>query len=187
MVRVIYWAVLALLTLVPALNSASAAPITFIFTGTHASGSLNGTDFSDKAFTITALGDTSAAVDLGFGVTQIDHATASILIKDIGTFDFVTTTRTFFNDNTDTVGFAHGPFGEDLYDSPAIAALSGWDMTSPAGPVSGIFELLQWADSPVVTSGGTLVFNDDSIDGSFQARVSSVPLPGALVLFGSGL
>jgi hypothetical protein len=178
-------AVLGVIALTP--FTASAELITFTHSGASGSGSIGGIPFSDQAFTITATGDTLNRQSFNFGGIvgfSIDHAAASIMIDNVGTFDFVTPTRTFVNNTFDVVGFARaGIDGLDLYDGPFNAAFGGWDMLSSIGPISGDIRFFQWTESPVITSGGQLIFDDGATTGSFQAVVGAVPEPSTLTLF----
>ena len=162
-----------------------ASPITFIFTGSG-SGTLAGNAFgaaTPVSFTITGIADTANVVSCGAGCLFVDHASASINITGVGSLTFLTGTRTFFNDGSDTVGFSRsGTGGADLYDSGAIAALNGYGLTTAVGPLASNFSTIQWALSPVNTSGGVLVLNNRTAAGTFQAITTQVPEPGTLAL-----
>jgi hypothetical protein len=169
------------LTPLPAL----ALPILFIHTGESGSGSIGGAAFVDRAFTITATGDTDDRQSFGGGFF-IDHLSASISIDGVGVFNFVTATRTFFNDTFDIPGFSRaGLGGLDLYNGPIDAFLDGWDMLSSIGPVPGSISLLQWLSSPVITDGGQLIFDNATTTGTFQAIVGQqiIPEPATVTLF----
>jgi hypothetical protein len=173
--------------------SASAAQIEYIQTG-FGSGTLDGVAFgllAPVAFTIRATGDTANVQSCGVGCLSNDNLSASIEIDFGGTvnfrtFEFQTATR-FFSRN-DSVGFSRGTlYGADLYNANVG---SNWDMTTAFGPVPASGQLLQWTLAPVSTSGGTLVLQDGTSDGVFQATVgdtSVVPVPGSLLLLGSSL
>lgn len=164
--------------------AANASPIQFIYTGTG-SGSLGGSTFSSAAFTFTQFGDTSTKQSCGIGCTFIDAVSASVSIAGLGSYAFVTGTRTF--DYQGLVGFSRaGAGGADLYNVFNVGPT--YDMASSVGPISGSANLLQWSLSPIVTAGGTLVFNNASTLGTFQA-VTAVPEPEtyALMLAGLGL
>jgi hypothetical protein len=161
--------VLGLTALTPL--TASADLITFTHTGDSGSGSIDGNPFSNQAFTITATADTLDIQSFSGGFF-IDHATACITIDNVGTFDFVTPTRTFVANDGSIVGFSRaGAGGLDLYNGPVDSAFSSWDMLSSIGPISGATGLLQWTSLPVITDGGQLIFNNDFTTGSFEAVV----------------
>jgi len=179
-----YFTILAVLALSSAVFSGTsfAVPITFTHSGMGA-GSIGGNAFFSSAFTITALGNTSN-VQGSLGIFVLEHDSASITIDGIGTFDFVTATRTFFNDNVDNPGFGLSS-SSDLFDGPTSALLDGWDMLSSIGPIAGNMTLLQWDLLPVNTTGGVLVFESGIAAGGFEATV--IPEPGTLVLVSIGL
>jgi hypothetical protein len=136
-------------------SAALAVPITFFHKGFSA-GTLGGVPFPERAFTITALGDTSQRVNRG-SLFFIDHLSAKVDIAGLGTQEIATPTRTFVNGVT--AGFSRAGYeGLDLFNGPSNFELSSWQMTTSIGPTSGEGYLLQWETSPVITSGGILVF-----------------------------
>ena len=180
----------------PLAGSARAATITFAHSGSSGAGSLNGLPFTDKAFTITAIGDTNSVQPFGGPEDLfINHTSAAISIADVGTFNFITATRTFINGTLDLVGFSRGFSsagigGSDLYDGPFNPVFDGWHMNVSIGPVFGALDghLLQWTLSDVVTTGGVLIFDDSFTDVVFTALVAeATPAPAALPLFATGL
>ena len=167
-------------------GTASALPITYISTGSG-SGTLGGVAFGSLApldFTITGIADTANVQVCAALCVYNDNLSASISIAGLGTFDFITATR-FFDNNT-AIGFSRaGLGGADLFDG----FLGPTDLVSNYGPVFGTANLLQWSNSPVVTSGGVLVFNSGQSAASFQAITSAVevPEPATWMLLGAGL
>ena len=170
--------------------NAGATTISYTDTG-DGSGTLNDVAFSDSAFTITAIGDTSNRVSFGDGYC-IDNTSASISITGLGTYTFVTATR-FFDNQGGVVGFSRaGINGADLYDGPLNSSFETWDMLSSIGPISGTIGLSQWSYGDVDTTGGILFFNNGSVDGTFTAVVGTTPPIGApepatMLLLGLGL
>ena len=167
---------------------ALAVPITLTHAGSGG-GTLAGSAFANTGFTITATADTDNWASCGGSTCNyLDHVSASIEINGLGTFDFVTLTRTFVNNNI--VGFSRGgSLGSDLYNGPNDVAIGGWDRMSDIGPIAGTANLLQWLGEDVITSGGVLVFDGDSVlDASFSAAIGdpttppTIPEPGSLAL-----
>jgi hypothetical protein len=149
-----------------AASAVSASPITMIHDGSG-SGTIDGVSFT--------------SVNFGSG-WFIDHTSASINIAGVGTFDFITPTRTFVNNNIPLVGFSRaGISGSDLFNGPGNAEFASWDMTTSIGPLSGGGNLIQWGSEDVMTSGGVLFFADGFTDAQFTAIV---PAPASLALIG---
>jgi len=115
-------------------TTASADIITFIHEcNTSVTGTLDGEPF-EATFTITASGDTDDRDTNGLDF-WIDHTSASIEIDGVGTFDFVTPTRTFANNDFEVVGFSRaGANGTDLFNGPSHRDFGAWDMLSSIGP-----------------------------------------------------
>lgn len=164
---------------------AAAAPITFIHDGSG-NGTLDGVAFS-AVFTITATGNTDDRFDLGGGWETV-HTSAVINIDGVGSFDFISPTRTFVNNGAQLVGFSRSEGvgnGLDLFNGPNNAAFGTWDMTTSIGPIAGAGNLLQWGSSPAVeTTGGVLYFENFLTDAQFTAIVA--PAPGALAFLALG-
>jgi hypothetical protein len=171
-------------------TSASAVPISFIYTGVG-SGTLGGITFTDAAFTITADADTDNRENRTKGTGFfLDHSSVTIDIGDLEPAHFITGTRTFVNNDLAVVGFSlEGASGWDLYDSYEDPAYATWDLLSSLGPVFGSFDLLQWDDSAVETDKGVLSFATSTVPGSFQATtpITAVPEPDSFVLLSLGL
>jgi hypothetical protein len=75
----------------------------------------------------------------------------------------------------DRPGFGrnNGSIGPNLIDRPySTDAFTAWDMLTSIGPISGPGDILQWSLSPVLTSGGTLILDNASVDVAFSAIVS---------------
>lgn len=181
---------LGLISLLSMFSSAWAVPITFTYTGTG-SGSLAGSVFTNVSFTIVGTGDTNNAQAFDFGNGFfINHTSAAINIAGLGVIDFLTTTRTFVNNDVGVVGFSRsGPSGSDLLSGPFSAHpdFFTWDMQSSIGPIAGTYGLLQWNLAPVNTSAGVLSFARTSFSGAFSASTISVPEPSTLAIFAFGI
>ncbi len=179
--------------------TASALPITFVHTLQSAqgfSGTLDGVSFNVSSLEIRAQGDTSNVVHPNYWVYFVDHDWAEITLPGLGTFNFVTGTRTFWNiANGGVAGFSRAGSGIDLYHAgPAgVYPPAGWDMQSSFGPASmPSGAVLQWTSGDIVTDGGVLNINNTSpITATFQATVSTPPLtvpePVTGALLGIGL
>jgi len=166
-----------------------AGPIEFVYTGVG-SGTLNGVPFAASNFTITEFADTSNRQSCTFGLcTFIDDASATITISGLGSFDFLTPTRTIVSGGV--VFLAHaGEFGPNLYDLvPDPPALDNYMLDASIGPLFAFGLLNQWTALPLVdTTGGILIFDDtigQDSPGSFQAILVPEPQPFALLAGGA--
>jgi hypothetical protein len=168
----------AITVLVAVAPTAQATLVSFVHEGVGA-GTLDGVPFPASAFTISALADTD---DRFFypNIYELFHLSSSISIDGLGTFDFLSPTRTFVNNDTQGVGFS-GP-DRDLFDGPQNPAFATWDMTTPIGPFSGSGIIIQWGIStPIQTTGGVLRFFSSTSPVTFQA----IPEPSTLALLGA--
>jgi PEP-CTERM motif len=163
--------------------TAFAAPLFITYTSVG-TGTIGATGFTNAAFTITESLDT-ANIQTFSGGFYINDSSASIAIAGVGTFDFTTATRTLVSNTNAIVTFAHaGAIGADLLSSFGDAAYSTWDMTTSIGPFTGGGDLVQWSLFPVLTTGGTLVFNDATPTVTFQAVATPEPASAALISLG---
>ncbi len=163
-------------------GSAFAATITFTHTGIG-SGTIGSTSFTNAVFTITDVGDTADRVCIA-DVCDIDDISAWISISGVGTFGFITPTRTFVNNTNAAVGFSRSS-GSDLFDTwnPAFTT---WDMLSAIGPITGDGWIGQWTG--VVTTGGDLLFADAyPVPNTVFSASLGVPEPACFILIAFGL
>lgn len=176
-------AALALLCLGVAVQ---AKPITATFTGEGA-GTLNGRAFGKSKFTILVKGDTNQRNEPSTNLFAIPSASASITIQGLSTYNFLSDTRMFVNNNTKAVGFSRDKTsGLDLYDIFNVSFVPNWDMLTSIGPISSSKgQLMQWSND-IRTTGGILAFSDSyNISATFIATV--VPEPTTIVALCGGL
>jgi hypothetical protein len=178
---------LAAIVAVVSAGATWAKPIEFVYTGVG-SGALNGVSFAASNFTITEFADTSNRQSSFVG-TWIDDTSATITISGLGTFHFLTPTRTLVSGGV--VFFAHaGEFGPNLYDLvPDPPALDNYMLDASIGPLFAFGLLNQWTALPLIdTTGGILIFDDTNgqdSPGSFQAILVSEPQPLTLLAAGA--
>jgi hypothetical protein len=177
-------------------NRAIAEPIRFLHRGV-ASGALLSLDgsspritFGPSSFTIDAIADTDnrrtlrlGGVGDGYGY-DIQHASVTITIDGVGSFDLLVPTRTYVihGDGDARVGF--GMIGSiappDLFNGPMVSGLAGWDMTtSIAGEAAEGARVFQWDAAQVRTTGGRLMLDFQS-SAAWQFEAVVVPVPGAV-------
>ena len=103
---------LALVLVAASAVDGSAEPILFTYTGTG-TGTIGSTPIVNVDFTITALSDTDTRRTVSSGIYYEDHSWASITIDGVGTYEFITGTRTFVNQGVGSgqVGFSRAGKG----------------------------------------------------------------------------
>jgi len=154
-------------------TGASAATITYIFTGTG-SGSLDGDSFGDEAFTITMVSDTSD-VTSGGGEFRNDVGTMDIAVTDVGGDEILSPVVII---NSAAPGFAG--FGQELAPFPSEALTNSvFETYNLMTALSLTMGGLSVAPATFVTAGGgtlePLVFTDITAL-SFEAT-GGVPEP----------
>jgi hypothetical protein len=154
----------------------NATLIDFIYTGSG-SGSINGSNFSNVNFVITAQSDTNDIQACGTTCNFINALSTNISIDGVGIFDFITETRTFSVNGI--VGIARaGTRGLDLFN--VFSSALNFDLASSLAAVTANAELTQWRSPAVNTSGGVLKFNNANIVGTFEAVMSGASIPTAV-------
>ncbi|MEM1275209.1 MAG: hypothetical protein AAGH74_01660 [Pseudomonadota bacterium] len=162
---------------------ASAAPITFVYTGTLSTETtLNGVDVGNQSFVFTATADNSNVFVRSSDILELLHDTATIWINGGAALTVLTATRTFSNTGIDIVALASpatfdifGDFDVVDYDFTTDVA----QITSPTAQFFNVF------DQVLDTSGGSLIITQaGSAPGTFQATigVAAIPLPPTLLL-----
>lgn len=165
----------------------SALPITFIYSSTG-SGSIGATSFTNAAFTVTGIGDTANRIEgaLSYGLY---HDTTTINITGVGQFNITTPISSFTPKTGTFAGFGRDGPGNLFHFTNG--AVTGYDMLTSLGPLSGSGQLLGWAATPLVTtSGGDLVFNNaSSLAATYQVIVdnSGIPEPSTWALAAMGI
>lgn len=161
---------------------AFAVPITYIYTGSNASGSLGGVDFTNADFTVTALADTDNIGSWCCSAGQNTHLSATIDIDGFSVATILTASHSWYDNATVGLGENLGANWMTFHDP----ALSGYDLATSIGPVfATAFNVDQFHN--VLTSAGTLNFSGSTLQGSFQAITVAVPEPGTLALLVFGV
>ena len=159
--------------------TAEADLMEIIFTG-QGRGTLDGQVFAVSNFTVTALGNTNDREQPHAHVWILPHQTASITINGLGTFAVLSPTHTFVNQLGPIVGFSRSP-GADLLSGWTNPIFADWELNTSVGPIGGSAGTFQWNLEPLIeTTGGVLIFESQSFNGTFSATI--VPAPGAFML-----
>ena len=182
--------------------SVFARPVTITYEGV-ASGSLDGTAFTNVAFTIVGYADTTDVVGTSCS-PYVVHQSTTVALEGLGKFSFLTDGVTGYGSNRNGTGlsFMHSsaPYSGliDLQKSPCVN-----DDLFSYQVVNSSMNIRNWEDggsaSPVMTDGGRLIFNDDINNNSQGSRTLTYPpaqpipampiyplvvLAGLLALFG---
>ena len=170
--------VLAAAVMVLAAASATASPIVYRTT-TTATGTLGGTPFSNALVTITGVGDTTS-VTCVVNYCETASLDAAVSVTGIGTADFTIDVRLFVAWSVEAVGF-YDNAQFDILDT-YNAALVGYDLQSPLGPVTGESAI---NDESYATTLGLLLLTSAG-DSTFEA-FSPMPEPATLGTLGFAL
>ena len=147
-------------------------------------GTLAGTAFGPTHVVIRGVGDLSNRQSFSNGF-YIIHDSATVSIDGVGSFDFVSPTRSFVNHSQTMAGFGRGtPAGLDLMIGPFAGPLFTWDMLSAVGPFTGAGGTVNWNLGDIVTSGGVLDVLNTVVTITFGA--SLCPSSGLAYCFGDG-
>jgi len=162
---------------------ASAAPITYILSGTG-SGDVNGTAFTDAPFTFTFFGDTSNVVPVAPQIFNngLETVPATLEIEEFS-LATLTDVGVFSNTRISSVGIQRPFLDIFIVSSPAFGT---YDLRTAIGPIDGVASL-PLSQGPFSTSLGEVTFDSYSDGASFEARTMAVPEPASVLLFGLGL
>jgi len=111
-----------------------AAQITFTFTGTG-TGTVGGVPFTDAAYTITLVGDTTA-ITSSLNVYHLVGTTATMAIAGIGTATITQPVEVYDNPNVHALGFAlEGGYTQLGFEN---SAFDTYALAASLGPISGL-------------------------------------------------
>ena len=171
-----------------AVSPAHATTATYTESAT-ASGTLDGTSFTDALVTITLTGDTSTVTSTALvgppwpsGLIE-DAGTATVTVSGVGTDTFTDSMYVFDTASAEAVGITDGTLKYDALDTydPAFAT---YGLTTSIGPITDSDAINP--GHPFNTEGGTLVLDSvPSFESTFTATVAT-PEPGSLLLLGMG-
>ena len=164
---------------IAAVNSAQAAPITFLFTG-EGSGNLDTTVFTDAAFEVVIPADTDDMWYVEPGIPKISDLSGTIDISGLGIGTFVEPPYVFDNQTNSAVGFGNW-IESDLIDLFVEGVgLDTYDLTTFFGPITdpdpyfGQFKNVE-------LNIGDLTFTSMS-----YATFTAIPEPATVCLLGLG-
>jgi hypothetical protein len=153
-----------------------------------ATGTLGAQSFTDRAVTLTALGDT-AAVSRNPAIAMLNAVTSTVAVDGLTTATF-TDTLTVFDVYNPRFGGIFGitdigsGSGGDILDVRDSVFLT-YDLTSSIGPVVGSFADFMSLNKVSGTSAGDLVFT--SVADTVTVTAAAVPEPPSMTLLGLGL
>ena len=150
---------------------AAATPATYTFSGTG-TGDVNGTGFTNAAFTITLTGDTTAITG-GPSIFQLTTA-ATIAIAGFPLATVTDSVGIFSNTGGPAVGFQRTA-GLDLMDVSG-APFAGYQLATSLGPISGLTPFAVNQFNNLNSNQGPITFTDAS-NVTFQAVVGAAPPP----------
>lgn len=151
--------------------SALAAPITYTLSGTG-NGTVGATPFTNAAYTITVVGDTTA---VSGGPTFQNVVTGTMTIAGIGTAT-ITEPIIVFNNQTNSA-FGVGRPGSDLLDVND-AAFATYALATSLGPIPGLVPFALNQFNLLASSLGAITM-PTSGPVTFQATTGAAPPPAA--------
>lgn len=160
---------------------ASAGVITYTETVT-ATGTFEGTPFTDQTVTLSETADTSGIT--GAGTYELIGPT-TVTVSGIGTATFLDQFFVFSCQECSDGGFFDSTLEVNVLfnDNPAFAT---YDLSTPIGPLTGTASIDE--TDTFSTTGGDFALTSGDLNATFQASgATGVPEPGTLSLLGIGL
>lgn len=170
-----------------ATGMAAAVPITYVFEGTFAGGSLDGLPFQDESFILTIQADTDNIESFPEGFSVDNHA-VTLQIRGME-LEVLSNTITYVNNTVGVVGFGNDDLQLDLLIGPFDSVFSAWDLSSSLGPVTNNAFISEFG-TPLAIQGGNLEVADFETILTFTATVegtSEIPEPATTLTSGAGL
>jgi hypothetical protein len=159
--------------------TATATPIHLVWSSTG-SGSIAGSPFTNKEFSVHAVGDTDAVTKLD-GIDELTPQLTSVSISGVGTYPFSNPTRIFAEFTT--AGIELVRFGADIITVRNIPSIAAWSIKSNFGPVTSAGRFF---NSQLNTPAGVLTFQTNlSATVTFSADIpepNTIPILTAAVV-----
>ncbi len=172
---------LPLLLLAGGIQGAACGALTYVFTGTG-SGSLGQQTFTERQFTITAVGDETIVTNPSFNVFRLDGTAAMLEIDGLGSANFTFSPTIFINRNAvpePTVGISDPGQGLAIF-SVGSNQLTNYELRTTFPLTSG--RAINSLTAFFPTSQGA--FN---IDSASSASFTAVPEPTSFFMLAISL
>ena len=179
--KIVPAAVLSIASIFIAASPSFGAMITYTLEAT-ASGSLNGTAFTDETVILSMTNNTTNVTGGPSFFENVGTTTVSVSVGGGSAVTFTDPIQVFSNKSLTAVGF-EDLSSDDILDSVS-ASFASYDLKTSIGPIVGSSEIDPGSSFP--TTGGAFVLTSVGESATFTAATSAIPEPStwAMMLIG---